>query len=1108
MATYDAYFELTEKHRQEHGERTILLMQIGGFYEMYGLHDDNGVYIDKYSKFYDICVLSGLKMTDKDVDKKFGYYIAMAGFRTYSLEKYNRLFVEVGYVVVVYDQDEQKSGTTRSIQAIYTPGTLFDTEENTISNVIMCCWLHKYKNTIIIGSSCINILTGKSFIFEYERLYELSPDTFDELDRFVSTFSPNEILLVHNIPLLKNQRLIDLCNLSSSSRNCIVDIYDNATSNDIQIKRALNCTKQTYQDEIYGRFFNSKLTSQTTDMLVNYSIASQSYCFLLDYIHRNNPYLVSNIEQPLFENKSDRIVLGNHSLKQLNIIEQNPSKKTANRYSSSYVDSYSNETTRHKKRLNSVCDLLNYCKTGMGNRLFNYTMTHPHSNTNVLNTIYNTTEYCKTVMDVGRFNDIVCSLANICDIEKVVRKIHINRVSYDDVMHLYQTLRETENIISKIICNGTTDSNITPIDDIDNSTISKYIKTLSGVSTKYVRDFICQQKQILQSHFNDVILSCVSRDTEYTEQNIFKMSVYTSHDEKVIEYYRSFYQLKTIHYYLNEQLVEAEKQKSKSNSKKTYKKDPVKFNETEKGLLSFEITSARTATLSEHNSKILKNSNGVKDAMVCISGNDTHQKIIESGIIPDYLTDNIEFSKLCFAPVYMERELVFEKSASNGQRNITNKTISSILKNTQVKKEELINSIKTHFLLFINDFKSHIDKYDMLVKFCAHIDMLMCYTIIAKFTNYCRPVICESIQSHTSSSPSKYKRTKSQQDRATAPDNKDTNDCESFCEIVGLRHPLIENLLDNEIYVSNSITLNTKKNKDDFNDAQGFLLYGTNTVGKSSFIKSIGIAVIMAQCGFYVSAESMVYSPYKSIYTRILGNDNLFRGLSTFNVEMIELKNILNHADKNSLVIGDEVCSGTEMSSATSIFMSALENLYAKRAKFIFATHFHNVAECEEMNSLERLKHIHLSVRYDKEQDKLLYDRKLKKGAGENMYGLEVCKYLHLPDEFINRAYELRSKYFSNNSSLLDLKPSVYNANKLVGNCEKCGKRGTEVHHLQYQRNSDEKGYIKNNSLHHYFHKNKKANLMVLCDACHDIIHHNKNIKGHYRVSDEVIEIQ
>jgi DNA mismatch repair protein MutS len=300
----------------------------------------------------------------------------------------------------------------------------------------------------------------------------------------------------------------------------------------------------------------------------------------------------------------------------------------------------------------------------------------------------------------------------------------------------------------------------------------------------------------------------------------------------------------------------------------------------------------------------------------------------------------------------------------------------------------------------------------------------------------------------------------------------------SFAKMKGLRHVLIEHLEKNELYVTNDIELGGEN--------QGILLFGTNAVGKTSLIKSIGICIIMAQAGLYVPCDSMVYYPYEYLFTRIIGNDNIFKGLSTFGVEMSELRVILNKCNKNSLILGDELCSGTEIDSALSIFTAGLETMYNKGCSFIFATHFHQIQYFDEIQKMTKLSLKHLRVKYNHELKKLVYDRKLEDGAGESIYGLEVCKSLHLPDDFLKRAYEIRGKYINQNENLniLSLKTSAHNREKVRGICEICKKNiGTEIHHLQYQRNADKAGHIK------HFHKNHMANLISICESCHTNIH-------------------
>ena len=142
---------------------------------------------------------------------------------------------------------------------------------------------------------------------------------------------------------------------------------------------------------------------------------------------------------------------------------------------------------------------------------------------------------------------------------------------------------------------------------------------------------------------------------------------------------------------------------------------------------------------------------------------------------------------------------------------------------------------------------------------------------------------------------------------------------------------------------------------------------------------------------------------------------------------------------------------------------------------------------------METLLINHMEVEYDEKNDKLIYNRKLREGPGSCMYGLEVCKSLHLPEEFLSNAYNLRRKYKKEERSVLEQKTSHFNSKKIMGNCELCKtKMGTEVHHLQHQEHAD-----KNNMINS-FHKNHPANLLTLCEDCHNNIH--KNGKQHKKV--------
>tara|TARA_Y100000817_G_C16830848_1_gene533436 strand:- start:959 stop:1597 length:639 start_codon:yes stop_codon:yes gene_type:complete len=195
---------------------------------------------------------------------------------------------------------------------------------------------------------------------------------------------------------------------------------------------------------------------------------------------------------------------------------------------------------------------------------------------------------------------------------------------------------------------------------------------------------------------------------------------------------------------------------------------------------------------------------------------------------------------------------------------------------------------------------------------------------------------------------------------------------------------------------------------------------------------------------------------------------------------MSELRTILESADENSLILGDELCKGTETHSAIGIFASSLFQLQKRKSSFIFATHLHELIEIDEISDLKKLAIMHMEVYYDEETKLLIYNRKLKLGAGQRMYGLEVCKSLDMPLHFLEFAYKIRQKS--------TLKKSRYNSKKLKGGlCEICKKNPAEdIHHLIYQEKFSADDYIQT------FSKNHAANLISICKECHDDIHKKK----------------
>jgi len=473
----------------------------------------------------------------------------------------------------------------------------------------------------------------------------------------------------------------------------------------------------------------------------------------------------------------------------------------------------------------------------------------------------------------------------------------------------------------------------------------------------------------------------------------------------------------------------------KTEKAKAKSSDFVKLHETEKNSFSLVATKRRCAILKE---ALKKSTHSQDEVLLQYNGSQVyHLKVNKDAI--------------SFATQSASNDCIVSSQINGLCKNITS---------IKLKLKDMITSVYNGILEQLEKYQTEIEG---VINFVTLVDVVFSKAVIAQKYNYCKPQI-------------------------------DVDADKSFVQAQGLRHCLIEKIQQSEIYVTNDICLGNASDGDKSLSKDGMLLYGTNAVGKTSLIRALGIAVIMAQAGLYVPCSQFLFKPYKYIFTRIIGNDNIFKGLSTFAVEMSELRTILRLANQDSLILGDELCSGTESISAQSIFVAGIQQLCTKKSTFIFATHLHEIVDYYEIKELSgQINLNHMAVIYDKANDVLVYDRKLKDGPGTNMYGLEVCRSLNLPQDFLELAHQIRMKYHPEGLSVLAQKTSHFNAKKVMGNCEMCNNKiGTEVHHLEHQSEADKNGIIRKSD-GAVFHKNHPANLMTLCESCHQKMHHNVN---------------
>jgi DNA mismatch repair protein MutS len=1021
MSIVQDCLDLAQKYRTEFGDQTFFLMEIGTFFEVYALIKSDGTYMSIHSVARTPMVSNiaeFAKINDLVIAKKQSILhklpVVMAGFGTAYADKYIQKMQEAGYTIVIYRQDLNDK-TSRNLSEIISPGTYFPTENDIhLTNNMMCIWLHKTKmskmipSKITIGIANIDIYTGKTALFQIVVQADHSPATYDELERYISAYRPSECLLVSNLP----ENLVDdIIGFVGLEHTKIHKVQTSVQEPKVQTQEpkvhtqepkvqtqepkvhaagnmstfAHNAEKQVYQVEIFKRFFPH--LSSFPDMFPTHYIAIQAFCFLLDFVYQHSPNLTQKLTEPVFENYSERLILSNHSLSQLNIIDD----------------------TRHTGKCRSVSALLNNCVTTMGQRQFIYTLHYPSTNTKTLQASYDITAH---LLEKGEpyFLNIRQKLNTIMDLEKFKRKVVLHKILPKNLTALADDLSAVESLYQELL-NDTVLQAYLNVADIG--------KSCRLIITDLERVFnleICRNLSEL-----DETQCIINKGISLTLDTLLKNSM--EGGDKLL----------TICNYLSTLIQQSEKKAV--NKATTY----VKIHETAKSHATLVCTSRRAL--------LLKAALKKQPATITLTYQSNYSQAQETFDLDLHLLD-------CIIHGNSKTEMV-----------ITSKQIREITSSNEENQTKLVREMNMVFQNYITEFAQFDDIMTKIIHYVREMDLLQCKAYTAHKYNYCKPVIENAAGAS-----------------AVGTDKK------SFFNFTGIRHPLIEHLQTNEIYVTNDLALASEAASE---AASGVLLYGTNAVGKTSFIKSVGIAIIMAQAGLYVPCHTFSYQPYRNVFTRILGNDNLFKGLSTFAVEMTELRTILTMADAHSLVLGDELCSGTESDSALSIFTAGLEILHKRESTFLFATHFHEINKYEEIANLSRLKMMHMAVHFNKEKNLLIYDRKLREGPGESMYGLEVCKSLNLPEDFLQRAHDIRMKYHPEKQNMLALSPTHFNAKKLVGNCELCEKhKASEVHHLQPQKKaSSGNEYILNTKTSQNFHKNHVANLLNICENCHKKIH-------------------
>lgn len=949
----EIYLDIQRLGEKHYGQHTIVMMEVGTFFEVYGI-DNSAVRVGKPKE---VAELLNVQLTRKNkaiVENSIENPL-LAGFPSVSFDRYiSRIVQEQKYTVIVVRQRGVLPNISRYLDCILSPGVNFefalDHDDNFISSVVVDC----NKGVYSAGYAAVDVTTGKTFVLEVAGTTDDPTYALDELFSLVQTHRTSEFLLT--------------CVSDAVVPQDVLDYLEVQTPNVKVNTKRLNVV---YQNALFKHAYaiESMLSPIEFLDLERMPLTSESLALLLEFVIEHDYKVTQSLSRPMILDTQAFLYLGNNPLEQLNIISRDPYELT-------------------------VWKLLDYTSTAIGKRLFKERLLNPITSPSELHERYELAEKLRPVHE-----KMETELKSIYDIERLLRRIQLDRLHPFEMNFLYDSLVATNHMIEHVKAEAMT---ILPEFVSEQNSVQDAITTIGEVFD-----------------LNETVKAASTG----IEHSFFQREFHAQLDELISQKEQLEAKLDLIRVKILELLHQHTDKVSD---------DYVVIKQLDKEGHYISITKSRYSLIQKP----------IKELMLSIDGT-----------------------------VYAFADFTFKVQTSNVK--VTADVMDKISAEIVVLQNKIAALVKE---LFIEQLHALNSEYSELLKrlivSIGRIDVAVSTIKAAEKLHLVRPKIVK------------------------------TGERESLLELTQVRHLLVEAREDSGIYVPNDVRFSNVSGAE---NVHGMLLYGINSSGKSSLMKSVGICVVLAQSGFFVPAESMRFSIMTELFTRIIAKDNLEKGLSSFAVEMLELKNILNRCSANSLIIGDEISHGTETLSAISIVSATILRLAEIKSIFMFATHLHQLNSIQEIQRLKNIVSMHLSVHYDDTKDKLIFDRTLQPGSGSSIYGLEFAKSLHMDQAFLDYALDVR-KRLANQYEDLELitqqQRSKYNPNLLMTHCAVCKNPVEDTHHINEQHKADEKGFI------NHIPKDHKFNLIPLCKSCHQKVHAGKlKIEG-FKMTSNGLELQ
>ena len=961
------------KYIEKYGENTVVLMQVGSFYEIYAVINEEinvGADVNLLGDILDIQVY---RKNKKIEEISYSNYLGV-GFPDHALLKFQNILLNHNYRIVLVNQVTAPPNPEREVTEIISPGTVVENFNNADTNILLSVFINVYpaphnKKIYVIGLAAIDISTGQNYVHHIRSNANDEKLWTDELFRLIHYYNPREILFHFDsdeidLSIDKITQEWEINHKTLHLNLCWSKEFEKPSYQNAYLKRVYPETGILTAIEFLGFERETEITL--------------AYMYMIQFIHEHKIENLNGLPKPIFKGSDQHLILSHNCIYQLYLVENKE---------------HSGE------RYNSLMGILNQCCTSIGRRLCKERILYPIVDPAELENRYAMiSAFQKIYQDEPLYQHCYPHLKKILDVEKLHRKMNLSLLT----PYGFYTMHTSYCFLQKIT-------------DILKEGLDEYLHAFSA-------DGVIQGLKTFQEAYTKIFN--VNELQKYSMINmttsIFKAGIFPEIDALHKDILTSSERIQAICEKLSFYII---------SSQYTNQQKVVKFECNDRYGYHLYITETRSKTFK----KAIQNL--------------TNKKVLLKDLAGDTFLE-LDLSEVQFIKRNSNVHIEFPDLDT-----LTTDLALSQQKIQALNRAEYLTTCKTLY-------ETHKDTMKSVVDLIGFIDLNTTFAKLAIENSYCRPEILMNAPPY--------------QSRFEAKD---------------IRHPIVEKVQVEIPYVPNNVSLSE----------EGMLLFGTNACGKSTLMKSIGLTIVMAQAGIFVPCSSFKFSPYTQIFTRILNNDNIFKRQSSFAVEMSELRGILKRADKRSLVLGDELCSGTETTSALSIVSAGLKKLSDLKCSFIFTSHLHELMDIPLVQEISNLIINHLTIEYDEEKDLLIYHRNLVPGSGPPIYGLEVCKAMDLGDEFVSEARAIQLLLTGTDKTLLTKKASNYNAQIKMDECQVCSSAAEHTHHIQEQCVADENGMIQ------HFHKNVKHNLVPLCESCHHKVHNeNLRIYGYHFTNDGI----